>query len=216
MNGTIVISSNCSHSKCLYRKKWSQVRGHGVNQATGCHILYSSTTLYCTRYYHSMCGWAVQNVATSDLIHTSGRVLELVGINLVIGPFSNECMVSCRRYNLGSWMHVVWVVHKLFWFNLLHPCVQDLLPYTGTHYIAQKQPFGVFCLLMHAWYCADKPGTFCTPGTQPISESSPTSNLGFQSSTDLDLGLVAGIAGSMVVLALVVAVGIVALVIWWR
>ena len=65
----------------------------------------------------------------------------------------------------------------------------------------------------------DVPPSSTNPGTQPPSNpargTQPPSNP-IPGSPLVDLGLVAGVAGSMVVLALVVAVGIVVLVIWWR
>ena len=71
---------------------------------------------------------------------------------------------------------------------------------------------------------ADVPPSSTNPGTQPSSNAGtrPSSNAGTQPSSDpspaspLDLGLVAGVAGSVVVLVLVIAVCLMALVIWWR
>ena len=63
-------------------------------------------------------------------------------------------------------------------------------------------------------YITEAPGSSTTPytGSSTVSGSSTDPNL----QSPLDLGLVAGVVGTMVVLVLVVAIGIVVLVIWWR
>ena len=73
---------------------------------------------------------------------------------------------------------------------------------------------------VYSWHYTDAPPSSTNPSTLPSTnpDTLTSSNLGTQPppSSGLPLGLVAGVAGSIVVLVLVVAVGIVVLVIWWR